>query len=166
MRPSPRPIGASIIFFCVGPGLEAGVGPFVLTGWHRGGGVLDTVPATVAGALLVVAGLAVLVHTYARFALDGGGTPAPLAPPPHLVARGAYRHVRHPMYVATAAAIAGQGLVLARPVLLVAAAVYAAAMALLAWRLEEPLLRRRHGAAYDAYAAEVPGWVPRLGVRR
>lgn len=150
----------------IGPGLEAGVGPYLLTGWKRGDGALDAAALTVAGTVLVVAGLAVLIHAYARFALEGRGTPAPVAPPQELVARGAYRHVRHPMYVATTAAIAGEGLVLARPVLLVAAAVYLAAMALLAWRVEEPVLRSRHGAAYDAYAAAVPGWLPRLRVRR
>ena len=166
VRDARSTLPASLAFFLVGPGLEAGVGPFVLTGWERGDGALDTPLVILAGAVLVLAGLAVVVHAYARFALDGRGTPAPVAPPTRLVARGAYRHVRHPMYVATAAVIAGEGLVLARPILLVAAAVYLTAMAVLAVALEEPVLRRRHGAAYDAYAAEVPRWLPRLGLRR
>jgi protein-S-isoprenylcysteine O-methyltransferase Ste14 len=76
--------------------------------------------------------------------------------------RGAYRHVRNPMYVATAAVIAGEALVLRRPVLLVAAAVYCAAFAAFTRVHEEPRLRRRFGAQYDAYRAAVPGWRPRL----
>lgn len=166
MRGARRPVLASILFFCVGPLLEAGVGPAVLTGWQRGDGALDSAPITVAGALAGLAALAVLLGAYGRFALQGRGTPSPLAPPPRLVARGAYRHVRHPMYLATAALIAAQGLVLARPVLLAGAAVYLAAMATLVWRVEEPALRRRHGAAHDAYAAHVPALVPRLVPRR
>lgn len=161
-----RPVGASIIFFFAGPVLEAGVGPYVLTTWDRGDGTLDAPAVAVLGAVLVLAGLAVLLDAYRRFTVEGEGTPSPLAPPRRVVARGVYGVVRHPMYPATAAMIAGQGLLLARPVLLVAAAVYLAAMAVLVARVEEPALRARHGAAYDAYAAEVPALVPRLGGRR
>jgi protein-S-isoprenylcysteine O-methyltransferase Ste14 len=157
-----RALLGSAIFFLVGPGLEAGVGPFVLTGFEVG----DDLPAwpalRIAGAVLALAGLAVLVHAFARFARDGAGTPSPLAPPQELVVRGAYRHVRNPMYVATAAVIAGEGLLLRQPILLVAAAVYCAALAALGRFREEPLLRERFGARYDAYRAAVPGWLPRL----
>jgi protein-S-isoprenylcysteine O-methyltransferase Ste14 len=75
---------------------------------------------------------------------------------------GPYRHVRNPMYVATATVIAGEGLLLSRPILLAAAAVYLAALAIMVRRLEEPRLRQRFGSAYDAYRDAVPGWRPRL----
>lgn len=153
----------SVGFFLIGPGLEAGAGPALLTGGFETGDGLPGAPALrVAGAVLIVAGLAVVVHAYARFALDGVGTPSPMAPPRELVVTGAYRHVRNPMYVATAAVIVGEGVLLRQPVLLVAATVYCAAMALLGRRFEEPLLRSRFGSAYDAYRAAVPGWLPRL----
>jgi protein-S-isoprenylcysteine O-methyltransferase Ste14 len=152
---------ASAAFFLVGPALEAGVGPWVISGFHRGDGALDTPVAQVAGALLIAAGAAVVVACFVRFVADGRGTPSPLAPPAELVARGPYAVVRHPMYVATAAIIAGEGLLIARPLLLGCAALYLAAMAALAHRLEEPLLRTRHGAAWETYAARVPAWVPR-----
>jgi protein-S-isoprenylcysteine O-methyltransferase Ste14 len=42
----------------------------------------------------------VLIDAFRRFATEGHGTPAPVAPPTTLVVRGAYRHVRNPMYVA------------------------------------------------------------------
>ena len=152
----------SAAFLLVGPLLEAGVGPWLLTRWERGAGVLDGPAAQVTGGLLIAAGLAVLLQAFARFALDGLGTPAPVAPPRRLVVRGAYRHVRNPMYVATAAVIAGKGLLLARPVLLAAAAVYCLALGLWTRVAEERVLRERFGAQYDAYRRAVPGWLPRV----
>ena len=158
-----RALTGSAIFFLIGPGLEAGVGPFLLTGGFEAGDGLPGSPVLRGlGVVLIAAGLAVLVHAYVRFARDGSGTPSPLAPPAELVVRGAYRHVRNPMYVATAAVVVGEGLLLRRPVLLVAAAVYCVALAALGRVREEPLLRARFGARYEAYRAAVPGWVPRL----
>jgi protein-S-isoprenylcysteine O-methyltransferase Ste14 len=151
----------SALFFVLGPGLEAGVGPYLLTGFSRGDDVLAGPVAVAAGVVLVAAGLAVLVATFVRFARDGAGTPSPLAPAARLVVRGPYRHVRNPMYVATAAVIAGEGLVLAQPVLLVAAAVYVGVFVVWTRRAEEPLLQARFGAAYEAYRRAVPGGLPR-----
>ena len=49
------------------------------------------------GILLIVAGLPGLVDSFARFALQGLGTPAPIAPTQNLVVTGLYRHVRNPI---------------------------------------------------------------------
>jgi protein-S-isoprenylcysteine O-methyltransferase Ste14 len=155
-------VAGSAVFFVLGPGLEAGVGPYLLTGWETGGGVLDVAALRVLGGALVVGGLVILVGAFARFALDGRGTPAPVAPPDRLVVRGAYRYVRNPMYVATAAAIVGQGLLLARPVLLFAAALYCVTLGLWTRFAEERTLLARFGPDYEAYRRAVPGWVPRL----
>jgi protein-S-isoprenylcysteine O-methyltransferase Ste14 len=153
----------SALFFLAGPGLEAGVGPFLLTsGFETGEAWDDAIAVRVAGALLVAAGLAVLLHAFARFAGEGHGTPTPAAPTRQLVITGAYRHVRNPMYVATAAVIAGEGLLLSQPILLLGAAVYVTALAALVHLVEEPRLRERFGDRYDAYARAVPGWLPRL----
>ena len=151
----------SLLFFLIGPGLEMGVGPWLLTGGFEVGDGPDALALRAFGVVLIVAGLAVVVHAYVRFALDGIGTPSPMAPPRELVVTGAYRFVRNPMYVATAAVIVGEGLLLRRPILLVAAAVYLTAMAVLHHRYEAPLLARRFGPAYDAYRDAVPGWLPR-----
>jgi len=152
---------ASAAFFVVGPGLEAGVGPWIISGgFDRGDG---SPLLAAAGGLLIAAGLAIVLWCFAAFVSDGRGTPSPLAPPSALVRRGPYAVVRNPMYVATAAIIAGEGLLIARPLLLACTALYLAAMAMLVWRVEEPLLRRRHGAAWDAYAARVGRWLPRRG---
>jgi protein-S-isoprenylcysteine O-methyltransferase Ste14 len=150
----------SALFFLVGPGLEAGVGPWLLTGFERGADW--PAPLRVLGVVLIVAGLAVVVTAFVRFASEGLGTPAPVAPAARLVVGGPYRHVRNPMYVATAAVIVGEGLVLGQPVLLVAAVVYGGALALLVRLHEEPVMAERFGASYDAYRRAVPAWIPRL----
>jgi protein-S-isoprenylcysteine O-methyltransferase Ste14 len=50
------------------------------------------------------------VDSFARFALEGLGTPAPIAPTQKLVVTGLYRYVRNPIYIAVVAVIFGQAL--------------------------------------------------------
>jgi protein-S-isoprenylcysteine O-methyltransferase Ste14 len=152
-----------LLFLVLASCVEAGVGPWLLTGgWEIGDGPPPHVAGwQIAGAVLVVAGFALLLHTFTRFAIEGVGTPTPLAPPERLVVGGAYRWLRNPQYVATAAIIAGQGLVLAQPILLAGAALYVATFAVFARRHEEPLLAQRFGDEYEAYRRAVPGWWPR-----
>ncbi len=150
----------SAAFFFVGTGLEAGIGPAVITGgFQRGDGWLDNTVALALGLVLIVAGAAIVTWCYVSF-VRGAGTPSPLAPPRELVGAGPYGVVRNPMYLATAVIIVGEGLLIARPLLIGCALAYLTAMYLLVTRYEEPLLARRFGAAWDAYAERVPGWVP------
>ena len=97
-----------------------------------------------------------------RFVVEGLGTPAPVAPTEKLVVGGLYRYVRNPMYLAVAATIVGQALVLGRPVLFLYAAVFGAVVWAFVHWYEEPTLRRQFGDEYDAYRREVPGWWPRF----
>ena len=53
-------------------------------------------------------GAVLLIETFARFALQGRGTPAPIYPTKTLVITGSYRFVRNPMYVAVVSLIFGQ----------------------------------------------------------
>jgi protein-S-isoprenylcysteine O-methyltransferase Ste14 len=112
--------------------------------------------------VLLVAGAAVLVHAFGRFVVEGFGTPAPLAPPEHLVVGGLYRYVRNPMYVAVIAAILGQSLLLWRPVLAGYAVVVTVAVVSFVLGYEQPTLARQFGTEYAAYRRNVPGWWPRL----
>lgn len=154
---------ASVLFFLLGPGLEAGFAPWLLTGgWDHGADLPLQSAWTVLGAVLVAAGLSVVARAFVAFVVDGHGTPTPAAPTGRLVVSGVYRYVRNPMYVATAAAIVGEGLILARPLLFVGAGAYVVTLALATRRWEEPALRRRFGPRYDAYVEAVPGWWPRL----
>jgi protein-S-isoprenylcysteine O-methyltransferase Ste14 len=150
----------SALFFLVAPGVAAGLVPYLLTGWE----VDEAWPTAVrvVGALLLAAGLPVLVHSFARFVNEGTGTPAPVAPPGRLVVGGIYRHVRNPMYVAVTATILGQALLLGSPLLLAYAAGFWLVTASFVRFYEEPHLARTFGADYDAYRRAVPGWWPRL----
>ena len=66
------------------------------------------------------------------------------------------------MYVAVAATIVGQALILGQPVLLAYAAAFVAVVAAFIHGYEEPVLAARFGADYDAYRRAVPAWRPRL----
>lgn len=159
MRKSAAAAGSSA-FFALAPCIVAGLVPRWLTRWE----VRDVphwAPLRAVGAILVVAGAAVLVHAFSRFVAEGLGTPAPVAPTERLVVGGLYRYVRNPMYLAVIAAILGQALALAQPVLFLYAAAVAAAMVAFARWYEEPTLLRRFGAQYEAYRRAVPGWWPR-----
>jgi protein-S-isoprenylcysteine O-methyltransferase Ste14 len=160
----PSAAAGSALFFAVAPGVIAGVIPWAITGW-------DTesewwLPLRVLGAVLIVAGAAVLVHAFARFVVEGLGTPAPVAPTEHLVVGGLYRYVRNVMYIAVTTTIIGQALLLGQVALLVWAAVAWAAMAGFVVSYEEPTLAERYGAQYEEYRRAVPAWFPRLSARR
>ena len=159
MRRGTAAIG-SVVFFVVAPGIVVGLLPWRLTGWDLR---LDWSPLVrVVGLVLLVVGVAVLVQAFARFVVEGLGTPAPVAPTERLVVGGWYRYVRNPMYVAVVTAIVGQALWFGQPVLLgYAALAWAVVAAFVRW-YEEPNLTRRFGEDYRAYRAAVPGWIPRL----
>ena len=53
----------------------------------------------------------VLIRAFARFVVEGRGTPAPVAPTERLVVGGDYRFVRNPMYLAVVTAILGQAMI-------------------------------------------------------
>lgn len=114
------------------------------------------------GALLIAAGLPVLVHAFVSFVTEGHGTPAPVAPTSTLVVGGLYRWVRNPMYVAVGAVIAGQALLLGSAALGIYLALFCAAVATFVHGYEEPVLRARYGEEYDAYRRAVPAWWPRV----
>jgi protein-S-isoprenylcysteine O-methyltransferase Ste14 len=154
-----KPALGSLLFLAVAPGVVAGLVPWWLTGWDAAGGVPR--PVAAAGAALVAAGVLVLLHAFARFVVEGVGTPAPVAPTRHLVVGGLYRYVRNPMYLAVAATIVGQALILGRPVLLLYAAVFGVVVAAFVHFYEEPTLTRQFGDEYEAYRAAVRAWLPR-----
>ena len=147
------------MFLVVAPGVVAGLIPWWLTGWEAG---TTWPPLQLLGALLLGAGVIVLVDAFVRFVVEGIGTPAPVAPTEQLVVGGLYRHVRNPMYLAVGATIVGQALLVGRPVLLTYAAAFAVAVVAFVRGYEEPTLARQFGAQYDEYRRAVPGWLPRL----
>ena len=156
----PSAAAGSALFFAGAPGGVAGLVPWLLTGWEVGAEWWP--PLRLLGGLLVVAGAAVLVHAFARFVVEGLGTPAPVAPTEHLVVGGLYRYVRNVMYIAVTTTIVGQALLLGSVTLLGYAALAWAGMAgFVRWH-EEPALARRYGARYEEYRRAVPAWWPKL----
>lgn len=152
----------SALFFAAAPAVVAGLVPWLLTGWRMDTPASWWGAARWAGVPLAAVGAVVLVSAFVRFALEGIGTPAPLAPTRHLVVGGLYRYVRNPMYIAVVATILGQALLLGRVELLVYGVVAGAVMGGFARWVEEPELLSRFGAEYARYCREVPGWRPRL----
>jgi protein-S-isoprenylcysteine O-methyltransferase Ste14 len=88
----------SAVFLVIAPGVVAGLVPWWLTGWRMGAAY--PAPARITGAVLTGVGAVALLAAFAQFAIQGQGTPAPPAPTQQLVARGLYRYVRNPMYLA------------------------------------------------------------------
>jgi protein-S-isoprenylcysteine O-methyltransferase Ste14 len=135
----------SFVFLLLAPGVVAGVVPWLLTGWSTNDWSL---PVRLLGVALIAPGLALLLHAFGRFVIEGRGTPAPVAPTEHLVVGGAYRYVRNPMYLAVLAAIVGQALLLGRVILLAYAAAVWLMFAAFVRFYEEPTLARRYGEHY------------------
>ena len=149
----------SVLFLVIAPGTVAGLLPWLITGWKSSD---PWVGFQLLGAGLIVAGVGVLLHAFARFALEGIGTPAPVAPTEQLVIGGLYRYVRNPMYLAVGATIVGQALLLGQAILLAYALVFMAAVAAFVKLYEEPTLSERFGSQYEEYRHAVPGWWPRV----
>src|SRR5258708_1937115 len=95
----------SDFFFVAAPSVVAGLIPWWITRWEFLSPFFDLQATRAVGILLIVAGLPGLVDSFARFALQGLGTPAPIAPTQNLVVTGLDRYVRNPIYVARVAAI-------------------------------------------------------------
>lgn len=140
-----RPGLFTALFVLVGPLVELGVLPGVLTGFSEGDGLPAAWPLRALGALALVTGAGLIAAAMVRFAREGRGTPSPLAPPVEPVRGGVYRWLAHPMYVGATIGLVGEALLLRQPILLVAAALYAATMAVLVRFVEAPLLERRFG---------------------
>jgi protein-S-isoprenylcysteine O-methyltransferase Ste14 len=161
MRRAAAIIG-SAIFLVVAPGTLAVYVPWTLTRWRIAPALLGFFPFRIIGALLIATGLPVLLDSFARFAIQGLGTPAPIAPPQHLVVTGLYQYVRNPMYVAVVSLIFGQGLLFGNVRVLEYGLIVWLAFHLFVLFYEEPTLRAKFGAEYKEFCANVRRWWPRI----
>ncbi|HYL34774.1 MAG TPA: isoprenylcysteine carboxylmethyltransferase family protein [Bryobacteraceae bacterium] len=152
----------SALFLVVAPGTVAGLVPWWISHWRFQPPLPGWFSLRVAGALLIAAALPVLLDSFARFALQGLGTPAPVLPTRHLVVTGLYRYVRNPMYVAVVTIILGQGLVFGNIALLEYGAVVSVAFHIFVLAYEEPALRATFPREYERFCGNVPRWIPRL----
>lgn len=152
----------SFAFFWIAPATVAGWVPWAMTRWRVAPPLMGIEASRGFGWVLASAGTAVVVECFARFALEGLGTPAPIAPTRDLVISGLYRHVRNPMYLGVLCAIVGQALVFGSIALLEYAALVWAAFFAFVVLYEEPTLHRKFGPAFEQYRANVPRWWPRI----
>jgi protein-S-isoprenylcysteine O-methyltransferase Ste14 len=118
-------------------------------------------PLALLGGAVLAFGLCMIGWTVALFAGVGRGTLAPWDPPERLVVRGPYRYVRNPMITGVVSVLLGEAALFGSPAVLAWAGVVFALNAVYFPLIEEPDLRSRFGADYDAYAAHTPRWLPR-----
>ncbi|MCY3857754.1 MAG: isoprenylcysteine carboxylmethyltransferase family protein [Gammaproteobacteria bacterium] len=157
-----RAIAGSILFFFVAPFVVAGVLPYLLFGWSINQPLLGLFDTKFIGICTILIGLSCLFDCFGRFALEGRGTPAPVAETEILVASGLYRFVRNPMYVAVLTIVVGEGLLLGNSLLFVYATAWWIVFHLFIRLYEEPRLSRRFGVSYVAYCDHVRRWLPSL----
>jgi len=152
----------SLVFFVVAPGTVAFYLPWVISRGEMQPAFLGLDGIRLAGTVLVLLGLVPLLNSFVRFAFEGLGTPAPIAPPQRLVVTGFYRRVRNPMYVGVVAIILGEALLLGDVRLLCYAVAVWLSFHLFLLGSEEPTLRQSFGDDYNRYRENVPRWLPRL----
>src|SRR2546422_5635120 len=152
----------SAVFFVVAPFTLAGLVPWSITGWQLRPPFLGLELTRGIGAIMILAGVPGLVDAFARFALQGLGTPAPIAPTQNLVVTGLYRYVRNPIYVALVAVILGQAVLFGDQRLLGYGVLVWLAFHAFVVGYEEPALVHRFGTEYEDFRANVPRWIPRL----
>ena len=116
----------------------------------------------VPGAVLVAAGLVLIVRTVALLGRVGEGTLAPWDATSRLVVVGPYRYVRNPMISGVLAILLGEALAFRSASLLAWFAAVFAVNAIYMPLVEEPGLSRRFGEDYERYRENVRRWVPRL----
>ena|SRR5205809_136571 len=155
-------IFGSVLFLVIAPGTVAGLVPWWISRWRMQAPFLNFFPIRIAGALLILIGLPGLLDSFARFALKGLGTPAPIFPTRHLVVTALYHYVRNPMYISVVSLIVGQGLLLGNIRVLEYGVLVWLAFHLFVLLYEEPALRSTFGAEYEIFCANVPRWIPRL----
>jgi protein-S-isoprenylcysteine O-methyltransferase Ste14 len=150
------------------PGVVTVVVPVLLVWWSGDvdvgwglPGALAALPVLV-GLTSIALGLGLVVWTIRLFAVFGQGTLAPWDPTTKLVVRGPYRHVRHPMIGGVVLILLGEAVLFGSLPLLAWSAAVFAVNAIYLPLVEERGLRRRFGAEYDRYCANVRRWVPRV----
>lgn len=124
--------------------------------------VLDRTPVRVAGAGLVVVGIAATLA--AQLAMGASWRPD-VDPTTRtaLVTRGPFRLVRNPVFTATATTAAGLALLVPNLVAAAMLVAFVTALQVQVRLVEEPYLHRVHGTAWERYAARTGRFLPGIG---
>ena len=159
MRRAFWPVFNTILFTIFVPGIVAVLIPLWLVGDMR---LHANAPATWMGAVVGVTGAAIYLRCAWEFAVNGLGTPAPIAPTKFLVTTALHRYVRNPMYIGVALVILGQSVIFRSLHLVLYAAAMLTTAHIFVVLYEEPTLLRQFGESYEGYLRTVPRWVPKL----
>src|SRR5215813_1046751 len=152
----------SALFFVIAPLGLAGFVPWWVSQWVFQPAFFGVDLTRVLGGMLIIVGAPGLLDSFARFALQGLGTPAPIAPPQKLVVTGLYRYVRNPIYIAVVAVILGQALLFGDGRLLWYGALLWLFFHVVVVAFEEPALKQTFDMEYESFRTHVPRWIPRL----
>src|SRR5579863_5218748 len=152
----------SALFLVVAPFTLARPVPWWVTQWECRPAFFGVDLTRIIGGILIIAGAPGIVDSFARFALEGLGTPAPIAPPEKLVVTGLYRYVRNPIYIAVVAVILGQAFLFGDWDLLWYGALLWLFFHVWVVMIEEPTLKQTFGTEYESFRSNVPRWIPRL----
>ena len=156
-----RALLGTIAFTLIVPGALIVLIPYLLTGWQLRPPLVGIEATRTFGVALIVLAAPLFFRFLSGFVREGHGTPAPIAPPEHLVVGGPFRWIRNPGYVAVVSLVVGQALLFGSGAVLAYAAFLAVAFHLFVVFYEEPTLRRQFGTEYESYCREVPRWIPR-----
>jgi protein-S-isoprenylcysteine O-methyltransferase Ste14 len=114
------------------------------------------------GTLLMLSGMLLAFWTIYLFKTKGEGTPNPSLPPKNLISIGPYQYCRNPMALGGFIILLGESLLYYSPTLFGLALLFAVTLILYVVYIEEPKLKTRFGAAYEAYQEKVPRFFPKL----
>ena len=154
------PFLRTLVFTVIVPGFWTVLVPYWVVGRRAR---IDLRGTALVGWFLVFTGVALyLMCAFWGFALRGRGTPAPIDPPKKLVVEGPYRIVRNTMYWSVALVVMGEAVAFRSLALAEVGGALFACAALFVMAYEEPALRHKFGAEYEAYCGRVPRWIPRF----
>ena len=114
------------------------------------------------GAVLFAVSLALYLAASYVLTWRGKGAYVEFDPPKELVVTGPYRYVRNPVVTFLLGAMLGEAIGLSSTGILLMVCVFVILVHLQISRMEEPLLRKRFGRAYEEYCTHVPRWIPRV----
>ncbi|HKG52722.1 MAG TPA: isoprenylcysteine carboxylmethyltransferase family protein [Anaerolineales bacterium] len=107
-------------------------------------------------------GSLIILQSFWDFTFRGRGTPLPTDPPKELVVTGFFRYVRNPIYVGVMLIFLAHFLWFGYWALLLYTLLSFIGVHFFIILYEEPMLKRKFGAAYEEYIRRVPRWIPRF----
>jgi len=149
----------TVVFLVLAPGFFVVLMPYWISGWQFQPAFLGFPSFRVIGAVLIIASAAVLLESFARFAREGLGTPAPVFPTQHLVVKGFYRYARNPMYLGVLLISIGCFFAVESLWFVVPPILFFWVINFRLIPFEEQLMKEHFGTEYEAYRQRVRRWL-------